>query len=74
MAKGFSVRSQPGFVFVAMLCFFLLYLPIATLVFYAFNAGSFRGGLGRIFIALVSIGDGTIRRCRRQHCARYSSR
>ena len=39
MAKSFSVRSQPGFVFVALLCFFLLYLPIATLVFYAFNAG-----------------------------------
>jgi spermidine/putrescine transport system permease protein len=39
MARGFSVRSQPGFVFIAMMCFFLLYLPIATLVFYAFNAG-----------------------------------
>jgi spermidine/putrescine transport system permease protein len=39
MARSFSVRSQPGFVFIAMLCFFLLYLPIATLVFYAFNAG-----------------------------------
>jgi spermidine/putrescine transport system permease protein len=39
MGKGFSIRSQPGFLFVAMLCFFLLYLPIATLVFYAFNAG-----------------------------------
>jgi spermidine/putrescine transport system permease protein len=39
MARGFSIRSQPGFVFIAMMCFFLLYLPIATLVFYAFNAG-----------------------------------
>ena len=39
MAKGFSVQTQPGFVFVALLCFFLLYLPIATLVFYAFNSG-----------------------------------
>jgi spermidine/putrescine transport system permease protein len=39
MARVFSVRSQPGFVFIAMMCFFLLYLPIATLVFYAFNAG-----------------------------------
>lgn len=40
MAKTFSVRAQPGFGFIAMLCFFLLYLPIATLVFYAFNAGT----------------------------------
>ena len=39
MAREFSVRSQPGFLFIAMMCFFLLYLPIATLVFYAFNAG-----------------------------------
>jgi spermidine/putrescine transport system permease protein len=39
MAKSFSVTTQPGFAFIAMLCFFLLYLPIATLVFYAFNAG-----------------------------------
>lgn len=33
----FDVRRQGGFTFVAMLCFFLLYLPIATLVVYAFN-------------------------------------
>jgi spermidine/putrescine transport system permease protein len=39
MAKPFSIQAQPGFTFIAMLCFFLLYLPIATLVFYAFNAG-----------------------------------
>ena len=32
MARTFSVRTQPGFTFIAMLCFFLLYLPIATLV------------------------------------------
>lgn len=37
--KAFSIRSQPGFVTIAMLCFAMLYLPIATLVFYAFNAG-----------------------------------
>ena len=37
--KTFSIRSQPGFVTIAMLCFAMLYLPIATLVFYAFNAG-----------------------------------
>ena len=39
MARTFSVRTQPGFTFIAMLCFFLLYLPIATLVVYAFNSG-----------------------------------
>lgn len=39
MSRTFSVTSQPGFPFIAMLCFFMLYLPIATLVFYAFNAG-----------------------------------
>jgi spermidine/putrescine transport system permease protein len=43
MAKGtskeFSIRKLPGFTFIALLCFVLLYLPIVTLVFYAFNAG-----------------------------------
>jgi spermidine/putrescine transport system permease protein len=38
-AKTFSIKSQPGFAFIAMLCFFMLYLPIATLVVFAFNAG-----------------------------------
>jgi spermidine/putrescine transport system permease protein len=38
-AKTFSIKTQPGFAFIAMLCFFMLYLPIATLVVYAFNAG-----------------------------------
>jgi spermidine/putrescine transport system permease protein len=40
MAERFSVRRQPGFAGIAILCFFLLYLPIAALVVYAFNAGS----------------------------------
>ena len=40
MSKGFSVTAQPGFPFIALLCFAVLYLPVATLVFYAFNAGS----------------------------------
>jgi len=39
MARGFDVRRQTGFVTVAMICFFVLYLPIATLVVFAFNAG-----------------------------------
>lgn len=40
MARQFSVRHQTGFTTIALICFFLLYLPIATLVVYAFNAGS----------------------------------
>ncbi|ASJ71881.1 ABC transporter permease [Granulosicoccus antarcticus] len=40
MARAFNIRSQPGFATIAMFCFFLLYLPIATLVVYAFNAGT----------------------------------
>ncbi|MBN9071681.1 MAG: ABC transporter permease [Rhizobiales bacterium] len=35
--RYFDVRRQTGFTTVAMICFFLLYLPIATLVVYAFN-------------------------------------
>jgi len=38
MAKPtFDIRRQTGFTTVAMICFFLLYLPIVTLVVYAFN-------------------------------------
>ena len=37
--ERFEVRRLPGFATVAMICFFLLYLPICTLVVYAFNAG-----------------------------------
>lgn len=37
--RPFDVRKQPGFIPVAMICFFVLYLPIVTLVTYAFNAG-----------------------------------
>jgi spermidine/putrescine transport system permease protein len=40
MVRGFAIKRLPGFVAIAMLCFFLLYLPIATLVVYAFNAGA----------------------------------
>ena len=39
MSRGFSITGQPGFPFIALLCFAVLYLPVATLVFYAFNAG-----------------------------------
>ena len=36
---AFDLRSQPGFTFLALFTFFALYLPIAALVVYAFNAG-----------------------------------
>lgn len=38
MASRFDVRAQPGFATIAMFTFAFLYLPIATLVVYAFNA------------------------------------
>ena len=38
MASTFSIKRLPGFATIAMFCFFLLYLPIATLVVFAFNA------------------------------------
>jgi spermidine/putrescine transport system permease protein len=39
MARHFSVRRQTGFTAIAMICFFALYLPMAVLVVFAFNAG-----------------------------------
>ena len=39
MAKRFEVRRLTGFNTVAALCFVVLYLPIALLVLYSFNAG-----------------------------------
>src|SRR5690349_24959436 len=35
----FSVKRQTGFGAIALFCFILLYVPIATLVVYSFNAG-----------------------------------
>lgn len=40
-----SVRRQRGFTPIALLCFVLLYLPIATMVIFAFNAGTTVGTL-----------------------------
>ncbi|MCF1710315.1 ABC transporter permease [Tabrizicola sp. J26] len=45
MARPHSVRHQRGFTFIALMCFFLLYLPMATMVVFAFNAGSTVGQL-----------------------------
>ena len=39
-STGFSVRRQTGFNTIAALCFLLLYAPIATLIFFSFNAGT----------------------------------
>ncbi|MFY8101305.1 MAG: spermidine/putrescine ABC transporter permease PotC, partial [Allorhizobium sp.] len=36
--RRFDIRSQPGFGLIALFTFFSLYLPIATLVAYSFNA------------------------------------
>ena len=36
-AKAFSVKSQTGFTTIALACIFALYLPIITLVIFAFN-------------------------------------
>ena len=38
--RAFDIRRQAGFPAIAMICFFLLYLPIAALVVFAFNAGT----------------------------------
>lgn len=38
-ASTFNIKAQPGFAFMALVCFAFLYIPIAVLVVYAFNAG-----------------------------------
>lgn len=38
-ARHFDIRRQAGFTTIAMIAFFCLYLPIAVLVVFAFNAG-----------------------------------
>ena len=38
--KPFSIRRQPGFTFIAIACFLMLYAPMLALVMYSFNAGS----------------------------------
>jgi len=37
--SNFSIKRQTGFGAIALFCFILLYVPIATLVAYSFNAG-----------------------------------
>ena len=39
--KPFTLKRQPGFGFIAILCFVMLYAPILTLVVYSFNAGKY---------------------------------
>ena len=38
--KPFIIRRMPGFAFIAAVCFFALYMPLAPLVAYSFNAGT----------------------------------
>lgn len=38
--RPFSIRAQPGFTTIAIICFFLLYAPLLPLVVYSFNSGS----------------------------------
>lgn len=38
--KPFSIRKQPGFTTIAVICFVLLYGPLIPLVAYSFNSGS----------------------------------
>jgi spermidine/putrescine transport system permease protein len=45
MARRYSVRRQRGFTTIALLCFVLLYLPIGTMVVFAFNAGTTVGAI-----------------------------
>jgi spermidine/putrescine transport system permease protein len=40
LKSRFAVKRQPGFATLAIICIILLYLPIATLVVYSFNAGT----------------------------------
>jgi len=42
-ARQFDVRRQAGFTTIAMISFFILYLPIAVLVVFAFNSGESLG-------------------------------
>lgn len=39
--RRFSLKRQPGFTTIAVICFLLLYAPIVTLVVYSFNAGKY---------------------------------
>ncbi len=40
VTRTFSVRRMPGFSFIALACFFALYMPLVPLVVYSFNAGN----------------------------------
>ncbi len=39
--KPFSLKRQPGFGFIAMACFVMLYAPIFILIVYSFNSGKY---------------------------------
>jgi spermidine/putrescine transport system permease protein len=39
-SRPFSIKRMPGFSLLALICFFALYMPLAPLVIYSFNAGN----------------------------------
>jgi len=39
-SRPFAIRRVPGFTTIAIICFALLYMPLAPLVVYSFNAGT----------------------------------
>jgi ABC-type Fe3+ transport system permease subunit len=39
-SRAFDLKSMPGFTTMAIICFFLLYVPLVPLVVYSFNSGS----------------------------------
>ena len=39
-SRPFSIKRMPGFSLLALACFFALYMPLAPLVVYSFNAGN----------------------------------
>jgi spermidine/putrescine transport system permease protein len=39
-SRPFSIKRMPGFSLLALTCFFALYMPLAPLVIYSFNAGN----------------------------------
>ena len=73
MAERFSVRRLPGFATIAMVCFAILYLPIAVLVVYAFNAGESVALWEGVSLRWFRSAWGNRGGARRRPCARSSS-
>ncbi len=72
--KLFSIYKLPGFTFIAVACFLMLYAPIMILVVLLVQCGLFAGPVGRLFVAMVLSAPGRTKRCRMQLCCRSLSR